>query len=90
MEIEKLLKLSILHQIKIQYQYDTILNDLRNHFMRGADPNIMYCVIPYSKFPKWIEENYDLNKLDNEYIPLLMEYLNDYALDNTEKSEENL
>lgn len=85
------LKLIILHQIKIQYQLDDLSNKLRKHFLRGVeDSSVIDCVIPHSEFPNWLEENYDLEKLDNDYIPLLRKFLKEYALDNTEKSEENL
>ena len=30
-------------------------------------------------FGRYIEESYDLEKLDNDYIPLLEEFLNEYA-----------
>lgn len=38
-------------------------------------------------FKKFIEENCNLEKLDNDYIPLLKEFLTDYAINNTEKSD---
>ena len=39
-------------------------------------------------FPEWLND-YDLKKLDDDYIPLLKEFLTPYALNKTEKSEEH-
>ena len=87
MDSNDTIKLIVLHQIKVQYQLDTLTNKLRSHFLVGVNPNLIDCVFPYSEFPNWLEENYDLNKLDNDYIPLLRKFLKEYALDKAEKSE---
>ena len=41
----------------------------------------------HSGFADWLEEHFDLEKLDDDYIPLLDRFLNEYALNKTEKSE---
>ena len=38
-------------------------------------------------FAEWLKSSYNLEKIDEEYIPLLKEFLNDYALNKTEKSD---
>lgn len=87
MVIEKLLKLGIIHLIKVEYKLDNLQNKVRDNLMFGADPKIVDCAIPHSSFPDWLEDNYDIEKLDSDYIPLLEEFLNEYALNKTEKSE---
>ena len=39
------------------------------------------------KFADWLAERYDLIKINEDYFPLLEEFLTDYALNNTEKSD---
>lgn len=41
------------------------------------------------KFSNYIVERYDTESFNNRYIELLDEFLNQYALNNTEKSEEH-
>ena len=38
-------------------------------------------------FYKYLEKYYDLDKFNDRYKELLDEFLNDYALNNTEKSD---
>ena len=38
----------------------------------------------------YLENNYDVDKLQERYLALGKEYLQQYALNKTEKSEENL
>ena len=40
-----------------------------------------------TKFTDFLKGNYNLDKIDDDYIPLMMEFLIDYALNKTEKSE---
>ena len=40
-----------------------------------------------TEFTDFLKENYNLDKIDDDYIPLMMEFLTDYALNKTEKSE---
>ena len=42
------------------------------------------------KFADYVKKYYDINKFNNRYIKLLDDFLNEYALNNTEKSEINL
>ena len=62
MTLERMIKLLVLHQIKLEFHDN-------------------------SYFKKWLEENYDVDEIDCDYIPLLEEFLTDYALDKTEKSD---
>ena len=87
MTIEKLLKLGILRSIKVEYDLTKIQNRIRDNLMFGHNPRLIDCAIPHSDFPNWLEDNYDLEELDNDYFPLLEEFLNKYALNKTEKSE---
>lgn len=38
-------------------------------------------------YTEFLDDNYDVEKIDSRYLELGKEFLNDYALDNTEKSE---
>ena len=42
------------------------------------------------KFSDYIKEHYDVDKFNNIYMELLDSFLNEYALNKTEKSEENI
>ena len=42
------------------------------------------------KFSDYIKEHYNTDKFNNRYMELLDNFLNEYALNKTEKSEENL
>ena len=42
------------------------------------------------KFSDYIKDNYNTKKFNNRYKELLDDFLNEYALNKTEKSEENL
>ena len=42
------------------------------------------------KFSDYISDNYDIKKINNRYKELLDDFLNEYALNKTEKSEQNL
>ncbi len=42
------------------------------------------------KFSDYISDNYDIKKINMRYRILLDDFLNEYALNKTEKSEENL
>lgn len=39
------------------------------------------------EFASFIDKNYSKEAIDNDYIPLIMDFLNDYALTTTEKSD---
>ena len=39
------------------------------------------------KFSKYIEEHYDIEKFNKRYVELLDNFLNQYALNKTEKSD---
>lgn len=41
-------------------------------------------------YAEYLEKNYDIQKLADRYNELGKEFLNEYALNKTEKSEENL
>ena len=41
-------------------------------------------------YKEFLDDNYDVEKINSRYLELGKEFLNDYALNNTEKSEENL
>lgn len=41
-------------------------------------------------YREFVRENYDSYKIQNRYTELGKEFLNEYALNKTEKSEENL
>lgn len=43
-----------------------------------------------SEYQEFLDENYDVEKISTRYIELGKSFLKEYALDNTEKSEENL
>ena len=43
--------------------------------------------IEYNKF---LNKNYNIEKINSRYLELGKEFLNEYALNKTEKSEENL
>lgn len=42
------------------------------------------------EFYNYVKEHYNVNKFNERYKELLDEFLNKYALNKTEKSEENL
>jgi len=42
------------------------------------------------EFCNYFKKHYNIDKFNERYKELLDEFLNKYALDNTEKSEENL
>lgn len=42
------------------------------------------------QFANHIKDNYDIDKFNNRYRELLDKFLNDYALNKTEKSDENV
>ena len=42
------------------------------------------------QFSDYIKEHYNIDKFNNRYIELLDDFFNEYALNKTEKSEENL
>ncbi len=41
-------------------------------------------------YAEYLDKNYDMKKLGDRYDELGKEFLNEYALNKTEKSEENL
>ena len=43
-----------------------------------------------SDYHEFLDQNYDIKKICYRYIELGESFLKEYALDNTEKSEENL
>ena len=45
---------------------------------------------PRDEFYEFLNKNYNLEAFNKRYMELLVKFLNEYALDNTEKSEENL
>lgn len=51
--------------------------------------NRSYCSDDKGQFYKYLNERYDLDKFNERYIQLLDKFLNKYALNNTEKSEEH-
>ena len=42
------------------------------------------------RFYDYLKEHYDLNKFNERYMKLLDDFMKSYALNKTEKSEENL
>ena len=42
------------------------------------------------KFSDYIKKHYNIDRFNNKYMELLDNFLNEYALNKTEKSEENL
>jgi hypothetical protein len=42
------------------------------------------------RFYDYLKEHYDLNKFNERYMELLDDFMKSYALNKTEKSEENL
>ena len=42
------------------------------------------------KFADYIKEHYNIDKFNNRYMKLLDNFLNEYALNKTEKSDENV
>ena len=42
------------------------------------------------KFADYVKKYYDVNKFNNRYMELLDKFLNKYALNKPEKSEENI
>jgi hypothetical protein len=50
----------------------TKLEDLSNH-----NPN----------FDKWVEDNYNIEKINERYLTLMKEFLTPYAKSNAEKSD---
>lgn len=45
---------------------------------------------PRDEFYEFLKKKYNLEAFNKRYMELLVKFLNEYALDNTEKSEENL
>ena len=41
------------------------------------------------EYNEFLSKNYDLEKINNRYLELGKEFLNEYALNKTEKSEEH-
>ena len=44
----------------------------------------------YDSYATYLDKHYDMQKLGDRYYELGKEFLNEYALNKTEKSEENL
>ena len=42
------------------------------------------------EYANFLDKNYDIQKMENRFLELGKEFLNEYALNKTEKSEENL
>lgn len=51
---------------------------------------ILYVYDVNEFYKEFLDDNYDVEKINSRYLELGKEFLNDYALNNTEKSEENL
>lgn len=48
---------------------------------------IFYSFNNDTEYNEFLSKNYDIEKINSRYLELGKEFLNDYALDNTEKSE---
>lgn len=48
---------------------------------------IMHDLLEDEEYRNWFNENYDYDKFHTRYIELGLEFLNDYALITTEKSD---
>lgn len=49
--------------------------------------NLELCTSKNNELNEWIIENYDDKKINKRYFTLIKEFLNDYALNTTEKSD---
>ena len=65
-------------------------NDKQEFIIMLLIENRSYCSKDEGIFYDYLKEHYDLNKFNDRYRELLDKFLNDYALNKTEKSEENL
>lgn len=48
---------------------------------------IEYLTVNNRDVDNWVHENYDEKKINKRYFTLIKEFLNDYALNKTEKSD---
>ena len=65
-------------------------NDRQEFIIMLLIENRSYCSSDNGNFYHYLKEHYDLNKFNKRYMELLDKFMEPYALDNTEKSEENL
>lgn len=49
--------------------------------------NILEDYDEHSKYKEYIDKNYNISKMNNRYLELGREFLKDYALNKTEKSD---
>ena len=65
------------------------VNDRQEFIIMLLIENRSYCSDDKGQFYEYLNERYDLDKFNERYIQLLDKFLNKYALNNTEKSEEH-
>lgn len=65
-------------------------NDRQEFIIMLLIENRSYCSKDERIFYDYLKERYDLNKFNERYMELLDNFMKPYALNKTEKSEENL
>ena len=65
-------------------------NDKQEFIIMLLIENRSYCSKDGGTFYDYLKEHYDLNKFNERYMELLDKFMKSYALNNTEKSEQNL
>ena len=65
-------------------------NDRQEFIIMLLIENRSYCSKDEGIFYEYLKEHYDIDKFNERYMKLLDEFMKPYALNNAEKSEENL
>ncbi len=65
-------------------------NDRQEFIIMLLIENRSYCSSDKGVFYDYLKEHYDIDKFNERYMELLDEFMKPYALNNAEKSEENL
>lgn len=65
-------------------------NDRQEFIIMLLIENRSYCSNDNGAFYEYLKEHYDLSKFNERYRELLDNFMKPYALNKTEKSEENL
>ena len=65
-------------------------NDRQEFIIMLLIENRSYCSKDERIFYDYLKEHYDLNKFNERYMKILDDFMKTYALNNTEKYEQNL
>ena len=65
-------------------------NDRQEFIIMLLIENRSYCFDDKIAFYEHLKKHYDIDKFNERYMELLDEFMKPYALNNAEKSEENL